>query len=104
MQLPVPGLQGDYRDSCVVCFQGCDTAVAFRGEAEWVVAGLSVLGVPMDQAATTVSMLAECEPGMCPEGQMTVAVRVCEACHAKSRTGFPVGVVGEPLRPVVRRA
>ena len=58
-----PGLDGTYTDSCVVCLQGCDTGLAFRGEAEWVLAGLHVLGIPDDEAEQMLTNVTGCEPG-----------------------------------------
>jgi len=48
--------------SCVVCSKGdTDTAVGFRGEAEWCIAALSKLGMPLDQAEATFLYFAEQE-------------------------------------------
>src|SRR5918996_689446 len=52
--LPPPNLQGDYQDSCVVCLRGCDTALAFVGDRDWMAEGLVHLGVPFDQAAAMI--------------------------------------------------
>ena len=91
--LPPSGLHGDYTGSCVVCLNGTETAVAFEGEAEWVIAGFTVLGVMSDQSRAT---LAESAPerwqdGKVPAGRVTEAVRVCGDCAG--RAGFPVGLI-----------
>lgn len=91
--LPVPNLNGDYRDSCVVCLKGTDTGLAFVGEAEWVLAGLRVLGVPDDQASETLGAVTGCQPGMVPDGEITVQLRVCETCAKATGTGMTVGLV-----------
>lgn len=65
--------------SCIVCFQGTDTALAFRGSPEWCVAGLLVLGVPKDQAYATFEL---CHPN--PPELMTVTYRVCASCASRS--------------------
>jgi hypothetical protein len=88
-----PGIEGTYRGSCVVCLQGCDTGLAFRGEAEWIIAGLQVLGLPAHEAETTVTAYTGCEPGLVPDGELTVPVRVCEACVQASGTRMRVGLV-----------
>jgi hypothetical protein len=99
-----PRLNGTYTSSCVVCLQGCDTALAFRGEAEWVIAGLCVLWVPLDEAGKILTFATGCEPGMVPNGELTVPVRVCETCVQTSGTGMRVGLVSaevpvyQPLR------
>jgi hypothetical protein len=90
VQMPNPGIVGDYRDSCAVCLKGSDTGVAFVGDAEWAIAGLQHLGVE-DEATSIVSRLSGAPPGMVPDGEITVLVRVCESC-ARS-VGFPVGVI-----------
>jgi hypothetical protein len=92
-----PGLNGTYTGSCVVCLQGCDTALAFRGEAEWVLAGLRVLGLPDDEAAKTLTEVTGCAPGMVPDGKITVPVRVCEACVQATGTGMQVRPISAAL-------
>jgi len=49
-----PGLDGSYRETCIVCLRGTDTGLAFEGEAEWLLAGLEQLGVPEDEAYATL--------------------------------------------------
>jgi hypothetical protein len=95
MKVPPPGLQGTYEGSCVVCLQGCDTGLAFRGEAEWAIAGLLNLGIPQDQAAATLEAFTGSEPGMVPNGIITVPVRLCEVCLAKSGLNMQVGLVAK---------
>lgn len=85
------GLDGTYRDSCVVCMRGTDTGLAFIGEAEWAVAGLTLLGVPENLALSILSAATGCDPGMVPEGEITIEVRVCKG-HADA-VGLPVGLV-----------
>ena len=80
------GLQGDYRDSCSVCLRGTDTALAFAGSPDWVVAGMIVLGIPSDEATAMLSGT----PGEVPNvASMKRAIRVCEECAA--RAGMSVG-------------
>lgn len=98
-RLPAPGARGDYRGSCAVCLQGTDTGLAFVGEAEWGAAGLQVLGIPSDQAAGMVSQATGSQPGMVPEGEVTIAVTVCSGCAGKA--GLPVGLIATGV-PAVR--
>lgn len=98
---PAPGLDGTYRDSCVVCFRGTDTGLAFSGEGEWAIAGLAALGVPSDHASKLVSLASGIPHGMVPTGRVTVAFRVCAKCAAKS--GFPVGDVRQGLPTIQPR-
>jgi hypothetical protein len=82
-------------ESCIVCYRGdVMTGIAFRGEAEWVLAGLKVLGVPEEDVYPTLRVFLEEEgwtgaPDEVPSGQITVPVRVCADCAAK--TPFSVG-------------
>jgi hypothetical protein len=83
-------------ESCIVCFRGdTTTAIGFRGEAEWCIAGLLRLGVPPDQAEATFLPFAKhelgCDPGTVPDGQIDYAVRLCRACA--NRVGAHVGDV-----------
>jgi hypothetical protein len=99
-KLPTPGLRGSYEGSCVICMRGCDTAFALQGQAEWITAGLMKLGVSdIDEASAIVSKGAGSDPGMLPNGIITVVVRCCESCMSKSGLGMNLGLVaaGEPL-------
>ena len=107
--LPAPGLDGTYGGSCVVCLNGCDTGLAFVGEAEWAMAGILALGVPADQAQTMVvdKLALEygiAEPGVVPGGDVTVGVSVCQPCVDKSGCGFPLGLTGTGQVPGIRPA
>lgn len=107
--LPAPGLDGTYSGSCIVCLKGCDTGLAFIGPAEWGVAGLTLLGVPQEQATTiVVEQLATqygiTEPGTVPDGDVTVGVSVCQSCTDKSGTRFPLGLASTGKVPGIRPA
>lgn len=93
--LPAPGLDGTYRGSCVVCLRGTDTGLAFVGEAEWVIAGLTVLGIPQHQAGAMVSEATGTPPGKVPVGEVTMHLRVCRRCAAASGAGFTVGLLSD---------
>ncbi|PPK66198.1 hypothetical protein CLV40_111162 [Actinokineospora auranticolor] len=73
---PVAGLDGTYRHSCLLCRTGTDTGLGFLHDApEWAVAGLTLLGLPPEEAETLVLELAR------DDGPATVVrVRVCEDC------------------------
>lgn len=110
MKIPPPNLQGDYRGSCVVCLRGTDTAIAFTGEAEWLEAGLRVLGIPDGQARHTADQYWQergADPGMVFDGEHTMTVKVCAECAARSGANFPapgIPAFGVPnLTPAVRR-
>jgi hypothetical protein len=79
---PRPGIDGTYRDTCMVCMRATDTALAFRGEGEFVVAGLICLGVPHDDAMRTVEKAPNLD-------DVTMTVRVCARCVAKASAPFP---------------
>ena len=93
MDAPPPNLQGNYSGSCVMCLRGTDTALAFTGEAEWLIAGLINLGLARDDANRTAFAMFEdmgCDPDMVPEGRQTFGVRVCAECVSKAPySGFP---------------
>ena len=92
MSQPPPNLQGTYRGSCVACLQGTDTALAFTGEAEWLVAGLVMLGIPEDAASLMVEAFFKeqgAKPGMVLDGEWVMPVQVCAECVAKSAAPFP---------------
>jgi hypothetical protein len=66
MPLPVPGLDGTYGQSCVVCLRGTDTGLGFGpGAAEWAVAGLLLLGLSEDEAGALISSATGSAPGDC---------------------------------------
>jgi hypothetical protein len=92
------------KGTCAVCLRPTDTGLAFRGEAEWVIAGLMGLRVPQEQAEAMLSGFTGCGPGMVPVGEVTVPVRVCRRCveSAAAEWGgrtLPVGVL--PTVPVI---
>lgn len=92
VDLPPPNLQGNYKGSCLVCLQGTDTGLAFSGHAEWLIAGVEMLGVPKDQSVATVEgFFAEkgAQPGMVLDGEYTMFVRVCAACVERAPANFP---------------
>ncbi len=90
----------------MACFKGdCTTALAFEGDAEWILAGLTVIGVPDDQSYATLRHGLELdgwegEPGMVPDGTLRMAFRCCAECAAK-QAGFPVGPA-DGLFPTIR--
>jgi len=100
VKLPEPGMQGDYHEACVICMRGTDSGMAFVGPAEMVVAALSVLGVPDDEAALTAAAAWGTPPGTGPHGEFTTVLRVCQDC-AKS-SPFKVGLLVGPTLPTYR--
>lgn len=90
-QVPPEGLQGTHEEACIVCLNGTDTGLAFTGEAEWVIAGLARLGVPVDQASVIVSDATGDRPGIVPAASFTLAFQVCDNCA--QRRGLKVGLV-----------
>jgi hypothetical protein len=107
MQLPPPNLNGDYRDSCAVCVRGTDTALAFTGEAEWLEAGLGVLGIPDDEAQHMIEAFfveKGADPGMVLTGDHEMVVRVCAECVAKAPAQFPAPCIPAFGVPVIGQA
>jgi hypothetical protein len=81
---PKPGLDGTYRDTCIVCMRATDTQLAFEGTAEWIMAGLMVLGIPKPEAARIASQT----PGDDPE-HLVMQMRVCGRCVARCPAPYP---------------
>lgn len=79
---------------CVSCFQPTDTGMATVGEAEWHVAFLTRLGIPIDQAEATLREGTGAAPGMVMDGRYPVSWRVCRSCvHKVTDTVEPVLVI-----------
>jgi ferredoxin len=84
-----------YANTCIVCLKPTDTAMAFRGEAEWLIAGLVTLGVPEDQAygayrqSENKGDADDLEDGEVRAGVHDMSVRVCAACVRACPAGFP---------------
>ena len=106
-----PGLDGTDPGSCIVCLGGTDTALAFRGVAEWHAAGLVDLGLPMEHAVRTAQGAEAMTLQGIAAGDETVeaelldgmvvfeaSYRVCCACvaDANARMAHPF----PPPRPV----
>jgi hypothetical protein len=100
--MPMPGLQGDYEGSCVACQTGTDTGLAFEGEAEWLIAGLTVLGLSEHEASLMVSEHLGGSAGEVPDGVHSMGVRVCAACVAKSPASFPAPALVGGALPTIR--
>ena len=88
-EFPPPGLDGTYRDSCVVCYRGTDTGLALTGEGEWIIARLGDLGMPLWEAACLISDVTGCDPGNVPVGDVTLLFRICRDCASKVEGGGP---------------
>jgi hypothetical protein len=95
-KIPPPGIDGTHEDSCAICRKGTDTALVFRGEAEWLVAGLLNLGLSAETARISVSEYFGSPPGQVPDGIHTVVMRVCLACVERSKAPFPAPVLAVP--------
>ncbi len=83
-------------DSCIACFRGdTDTGLVLQGEAEFLAAGLLVMGLSEQEAMGTVEVFAEemgCKPGKVPAGVRDWVLRVCRDCASKA--GLTVGKLG----------
>ncbi len=89
VKLPPPNLQGNYYGSCVVCLRGTDTGLGLTGPAEFVVAGMRVLGIPTDDAEHLLAQETGMPVGRVPDGDMTMIFRVCSACAKAARPACP---------------
>jgi hypothetical protein len=82
-----------------------DTALAFHGEAEWIIGGLLALGIPEGEAeATAHAFWSERDPtlrkGEVPGGILTEPIRVCRDCVRAAEAPFPAPVLAIPGAPV----
>lgn len=97
-----------YSGTCIACMRPTDTGMAFRGVAEWLMAGLIVLGLPEDQAMEIYRQQQrergiELAEGEAAGGINEMSIRVCAACVAKCPADFPPPVLAIPgaILPVV---
>jgi hypothetical protein len=81
------------RGSCIICGQGTDTALGFKGSGEAHIAFLIVLGVAEDEASATVSVATNSEPGMVPSGKFVATYRLCARCVREAEPDFPPPVL-----------
>lgn len=109
--MTAPGLKGTYEGTCIACLRPTDTALAFAGQGEWLIAALVVLGVPQDQAYLTLldgwlEQGLQVPAGRVPGGRLTQAFRVCRDCVRASGCGFPdpVLAVNGARVPVIGQA
>jgi hypothetical protein len=80
-----------------VCLEPTDTGLGFRGEAEFIVAAVNVLGVPEMQAGRTVcEALGTTYPNV-PDGVLEAGLRVCSDCVEKANESFPEPVFSRPV-------
>jgi hypothetical protein len=99
---PRPGLQGNYRGSCVVCLRGTDTGFAVRGPAEAVIAALIVAGVRASEANETARAMwneheLEVAAGNVPGGVQDAVIRLCK--EDADRAGLAVGLLASAELP-----
>jgi hypothetical protein len=61
---------------------------------------------PEDEAAQMLTYTTGCAPGMVPDGELTIPVRVCESCVKRGHPRMHVGLVsgGLPVYQPRRRA
>jgi len=100
---PAAGLQGDFEGTCIVCLRPTDTGLAFKGDGDFLVAGLTVLGLPMDEAAATVSYFFGIPPGTVPSGVRTLTIQVCKDCVAKTSLPAPVLAFSGAALPCIQQ-
>lgn len=76
-------------EGCIACYAGdTRTLIQFRGEPNWLIAGLMKLGLEQELARGIVLAYAAeelgCEPGTAPP-EMQATYRVCRKCAAKAK-------------------
>jgi hypothetical protein len=93
-ELPDPGLQGPYEQSCVICLKPTETGLELEGMPEFVLAGVIKMGVPEEQAHIILAVLWGKEPGQVPDGIVKTPIPVC--AEDADRAGMKAGLVGVP--------
>lgn len=96
MQPEAPGLDGTYRESCISCFRGTDSAIVVIGTEEWFAHNLTLLGLS-DDAALDLSRNIWQVQGLGEVGTQTV--KVCQVCASKG--GFEAKVFPGTLKGYV---
>lgn len=91
-EIPPPGLQGDWSDTCIACFRATDTGLPIRGEAEAHIAALMVFGVPRDQTDTIIRALTDAPPGEVFAGVREIPYRVCAWCAGRGHLKVALAV------------
>lgn len=67
--------------TCLICLAKTDTTLGFRGDAEWHMAGLLVLGLSHQEAANVYAEAV-------PFNDVLVAV-ICQGCVDRAAPNFP---------------
>lgn len=97
--MSTPGLNGDYSWTCTVCSTATDTALALRGEPEWIMGFLHHLGSPMDQSMQMVATFYN-DHNEELLGRLTVPFLVCGECTQNANLpdpGLAIAGSGAPL-------
>ena len=105
MELTLPSQRSLPGGTCAVCLQPTDTGLRFSGEVAWVIAALSVLGVPTPEGADMVALPPGPDPAPVPGARRELTVHVCDSCAIDSGAPFPKPVrLGAGYRlPCVRQ-
>jgi hypothetical protein len=102
-------LQGNHTGTCVVCIKPTDTALAFKGDPEWAIAGLQMLGLTPDHAYRTLLVAWRerygTQDGQVPDHEVCEAIRVCRGCVRACSALFPDPglAVAEAYVPVIEQ-
>lgn len=96
---PPTNLNGDYRDSCIICRRCTDTGVGTMGEVAWHAAFLVGLGADEDRAIEVVTLKNAAAFG----GRFKIYWRLCSECVERVNPNFPrpVALMNGAALPVV---
>jgi hypothetical protein len=108
----VPGITRNAKaapfEPCIGCFRGdTDTGLVLQGSAEFIIAGLSTTAdMSVEEASATAELAFRenytTDPGMVPGGELSIAVRLCRDCAAK--TGAQVAPLSSEALPGYRES
>lgn len=71
---------------CLACLTPTDTALAFRGDAEFHIAAvMSITKDPIEIASKTYERASGADPGKVFDGVHDVIFRLCEECASRAK-------------------
>lgn len=89
--------------TCTACGKPTDTVLYFRGDGEWLTAGLMSLGIEPEQSILMISKLLDCPPGEVfnQQDEEDVPLFVCAKCA--SQAGYYAPVAPGVPAPIIAR-
>lgn len=101
---PTPGFNGTYADTCAACLRPTDTALAFEGDGEFMIASLMQFEMSINDAASTLCAATGCDEGMVPVGTFTTILRICQKCANEAGFCSPALLFADAEIPLYTQA